>query len=379
MTKSKEKITNARKAAKEETVQATLGRGLRPAPQRNVFSRISLKLVAIIFAILILGVFVFKIGKSPKSQIQIKSQAEKFHVGFQLQKTDRQKASQLLEKLQLPQNVLSGFDFILDSTSSAGLAWAAPINLDVDLKKDSVNFSGNSQVSLQSASLKSPSGYKMPKDTSLAIYAPNLQGMFLKNLKISPDLKSWLDANVKTQNGQFLTVSNSQNIFAFILSESGDSRMSEDQRTTAERPWESIPSQKPDFDALSKIQFPQSNDSAYKEETTEDITIHLVKLDQKEDKTISIFQINNYIFMATNQDAAINIIKIQKGQTDYINFPKTESNVSFALYIKENEGTNESTFESITNQTAEVQKYLKGTKEALLTINGKKITGYVNF
>ena len=135
----------------------------------------------------------------------------------------------------------------------------------------------------------------------------------------------------------------------------------------------------PDFETLSKFDLSETDESSYVEETSDDVTIHLVRYDLKNEKTLAIFSLHDKVFITSSLDTAKSTIKIQKGEDEHMVFPQTDTNVSLALFTRQNDQTSDESFILLTNQSPALQKYLKGTKETFLVVNGRDIYGYINY
>lgn len=356
MPRKKQNKDKTEKAQGAQGLKADSIADLRPVPQENVFRKISLKLVFALILVAALGVLFIKNSAKTPSQLKIYSQNDKFKVEFQLTQKDQKNASEFLEKIQASQEVLKGINFALDSTSSAKLAWASPIIIDLSFGKNTINLKGESKTPLSEADLTAPA-FRLPKDTSLAVYGTSLTRQALEKLVLPQYLADWTSANLQTDQGEYLVVNGPQDDFTTSIATKNQ----------------------PDFESLSKFDLDQTDESSYIEETSDDVTIHLVRYDLKNEKTLAIFALNDRVYTTSSLDNAKNMIKIQKGEDEHMVFPKTDSNVSLAIYAKQNEQTGDESYMQLTNQSPALQKYLKGTKDVFLAISGREIYGYINY
>lgn len=255
-----------------------------------------------------------------------------------------------MQKIQANQDIQKGVEFQLDATSSAKLAFAAPITIKTKFQKDAITFQGESQIPIISGNLTSPSGFGLPQDTNMVIYQKDLVQNLASKLQLQKTLADYLSQNFKSQDGQMLIFYGEKNDFILVVK----------------------PIQIPDLHELETIL-----KSSYKKETEGEVDIHILKI--SDEQSLSFFQLNDHLYMTSTLDGAKNMIKIQNSQAASLKFPPINSNISFAFFVHEGELTNEQAFAYITNLSPTVQKYAKGAKEGLLVIRDKQISGYINF
>ena len=307
------------------------------APENASKFTFGAKLLLGFLAFILLGFFLIY-GDNPQSRLTISSQDYKFKLEAKIAPKDEQNLQKFLEKLKIPKNTSHGFEFELDSTSSAKLAFASPVVLDFSAAKDSISFSGASHLPIVDAQLADPSGFRLPKDTTLAVYAKDLLPLILKNVSAG--------LNLNAQNGQFLV------IFAgddFFLSFKVDQI---------------------DFTRLQEL-------GQYKQETSGETNIHLVKIPN--DKTLAFFQDTGRAYVASSLEGAREIIAINQADTPHLNFPKTKGDVSLAIFAKYSDASSANNLEIFSPDAKALAPYLKEIKEALLVFSAEKIYGYVDF
>lgn len=341
---------------------------LRAVPQGSAFKKFKFnpKVILALVVILIMAIILVKNQNKSPSQIKILAQKDKFKIDFLLLGKDQGNMRTIVEKLELPQSLLKGTEFTLDSTSSAKLAFASPINLDVQSSGDGLSFSGNSQIPLVDANLIPTSGFKIPANTNLAIYGKDFKYLLKKNFTLPPEFTTWVDENLNAKQGQYLTVFGEKNDFSLSFRE-----------------------QKPlDFTKLQEIKTSDLGEPLYKQETDGSINIHLFRvrekqalssaLPQKEEVTFAFFEIGEFAHIASSFDSAKAMLAVQRGESPYLNFPKTEKNVSLVIYARNNQETSPESLSIVATGYENISRYFGKIKEGLLVLNAKKISGYVN-
>lgn len=323
--------------------------GLRPVPAQSVFKKWP------ILALIILGLVIFLLQNRPQSRLEISAHQDKFKVEFDLKEKDRARAEEFLGKFQLPQSVLAGQEFELDSTSAAKLAFASPVALDLNFTENSVTFSGESHIPLIEANLTPLQAFKLPASTYLAVFGRDF-GQILKKHFSLPQLDFWIDQNITSEGGQYLTLFTPDANFAI-----------------------SFKAQKPlDTAALEQIAAEVGQD-AYKQESADDTLIHLVKSSQKDGATLAIFEMGEWVYATTSLESAKQLIAVQKGDAPFINFPKTSQSVSLVIFFKKTENLNSESISQITTNSQKLTNYLENIREALIMLSGNQISGYVDF
>lgn len=329
--------------------------GLRPVPPESVFKK--LKRISNFFwiaaAVLIVFLFILKSQDRAKSQIRIFSDKDKFKIDFNLEKNDRASANLFLEKLGAAQSILdSGAQFSLDNTSSAKLAFAAPIKLDLKFKENSISFSGQSHIPFQKNTFSPTTAFKIPTGANLVLFGQDFKSI-ITNEQLSKELRDWINDNLNSQSGQYLITSGDNFALSF-----------KPQKQLA-------------FDKLSDVK--SDDEPLYREDTVSDTVIHLVRASPKEEATWAIYQIGDWATVASSPDSAKNMISVQRGEAPYINFPKTDESISLAIYYRKGEGLAEGSLSQVTTNSQKLTKYLESTKEVFIMLNREKISGYVDF
>lgn len=337
---------------------AASAEGLRLVPRESVFKKFKLRAQFLwpAVALAVLGLVIFVLQNKPQSQLQIKAHQDKFKIEFSPEGKDRAKAERFLAKLALPQSVLEGQEFELDSTSAARLAFASPVTLKLTIKDEQISFSGASRIPLEAANLTPSSTFKLPSSTHLAIYGRDLSQILKKHFGTMQPLDVWIDQNLTAVQDQYLTLFTPEANFAL-----------------------SFKSQKPlDWESLAQIKT-EDGQPSYKQEFTGDIVIHLVRVPGAELATLAIFEIDQWVHMTTSLESARQLLAVQQGNAPYVNFPKTSQNVSFIIYFKKTETLKADSLSRIVTNSQKFSKYIENIKEAFIMLDHREISGYIDF
>lgn len=295
-----------------------------------------------IATVVVLSFFLFRGQNTQSSQLTLTAQQNKFKIDFKVLKKDDANISKFLQKLQISKELLGGAQFELDSTSSAKLAFAAPVVINTKAEEDRLTLKGTTETPLLNSSLSSPSGTKLPPTTSVALYSKDLNPRILKNANIPKEVIDWMQQNFKSEPGQYLVIFNKNNDFYIST-----------------KPQNTV-----NFANLQKL-------SPYKQEVENSINIHLSNL--------AFFQIGEWVYTTNSLQNAKEIIAIQNGQAPHVNFPKTDNEVSLAIFLRGNTEVEPGTLSMLVENGQSLEKYLKNIKEALFVVSGKNISGYIDF
>ena len=224
----------------------------------------------------------------------------------------------VLEKLGLPQSVAKGVEFELDATSSAKLTFATPVKANLNILPGKIAFKGKVNTSfLQDQEAKS---IKIPTSTNLAVFSGNLIAFIKSRLILSQEFSAWLSKNLASDQGQYLVVFGPNSDFTLIFKNPNI-----------------------DFLALKDINDPQSDESAYKEELTDNIKLYLFKLPQSlngEDLTCVFFQEGDLIYFTSSYEAAQELINTLKSQTPSLDFPPKDTPLASLIILFKNNDQN---------------------------------------
>lgn len=311
------------------------------------------KIVFGIFFLIILGAVFWT--QRPSSQIILTAHNNKFNVNFQISARDKTSAANFLEQVNLPQNILEGAQFELDSTSSARLAHITPVTIDLDFTKERLNFRSKTAGVLSHAAVSPIANLQIPASTSLAILAPDFGNLIKKRFAMPSDFQAWFDQSLTSESGQYL----------IVFGESGDFALA------------TKPSNPPDFATLAA-----QSDEFYKEESDANLLFHLVKLPQGEKKeiTLTFFEQGPFLFMASSRAAAQELANVQKGTSPPLNFwPEKEKTISAALFWQSSKSTSQDSLSFLLDEDTRLAAALAKIREARLILKDRQFWGYLDF
>jgi len=323
-----------------------------PAGRAKIFLGAS-----VIFLLVFLISLKTKSTGSAPDLITLEAKENKFHVSFNFSKNGEDNFIQILEKLNLPQNTKEGFTFGLDSTTSARLAFASPIRANLDIKQDMVNFEGEST--------KNPTqnqflvhNLRIPKTSNLMVAASNFKD-FVKSKTTSVQLTDWLDENLNSQP-QYLIIFNKNADFAIIFGN------------------ENI-----DYEDLKEVQV--LGEPIYYNESNQDTDFHIIKIPEIEEQkplTFTIFTKDGITFLVSSYEAAQELLNIQKGNGEAIEFPnlRNDQNISLAiLYLNSNESPAEDNFFKLLFDTKpQFENLLKKISRLEFTLKSNRFSGLIS-
>ena len=282
-------------------------------PPVGRFLSLSLTLLFLIFiAVLVI------IQNKNTSQVTLIANENEFKLNFDITNNDQSEFLKVLEKLGLPQSVAKGVEFELDATSSAKLTFATPVKANLNILPGKIAFKGKVNTSfLQDQEAKS---IKIPTSTNLAVFSGNLIAFIKSRLILSQEFSAWLSKNLASDQGQYLVVFGPNSDFTLIFKNPNI-----------------------DFLALKDIKNPQSDESAYKEELTDNIKLYLFKLPQSlngEDLTCVFFQEGDLIYFTSSYEAAQELINTLKSQTPSLDFPPKDTPLASLIILFKNNDQN---------------------------------------
>ena len=247
------------------------------------------------------------------SQITLTADQNKFKLNFNLTNQDLIKFSKVLDKLNLSQSVKDGIEFELDATSSAKLAFTAPIKANLNILPEKIIFQG--EVDKSFLSDQEAESIKIPAATNLVVFGNNVAEFVRSRLNLPDQFSDWFSKNLISAQGQYFIVFGPNSDFALVFKNPST-----------------------DIDGLKNIKDVKSNQFLYMEESIENIKLYLLKLPEsldEEDLTVAFFQEGDWTFFASSHEAAQELVKIQKSQRPSINFPlKNNSLISLILLYR---------------------------------------------
>ncbi|OGD87976.1 hypothetical protein A3D81_00045 [Candidatus Curtissbacteria bacterium RIFCSPHIGHO2_02_FULL_40_17] len=312
-------------------------------------------LILTIFVILLLVIFVISSKfTNAGTGLEITPIGNKFRLNFQIPKNDQENFSRTLSQLNLPQEVKEGVEFELDATSSAALAFASPINAKLNFKTKQVKIKGLTNST--SPVLFLPESFKLPQSTKLAIFAPDIKNFLDSQVNIPPELTSFIN-NLFSQRGQLLAFYN-DNDFLMITK-----------------------ANQVNFDDLSNLKIPKEEEFYKREQIEESFETHLLKLPQKTESqksTLSIFQLGQWIFIASSQEAARKFIQVQKFEKGAIEFPKSKQATLVVLIKNPDIDTASSLGQILLSSKKDWLNIFSNIQELEFVLKGNVFSGLIN-
>lgn len=289
--------------------------------------------------------------KSP-NVITLTSVQNKFKVEFAIAENQMADAAHILEKLGLAQNFLRGFEFELDSTSSAKLAFASPITTQVKFTGNTVLAKGKTKKSLASDHQVN-TGLKIPKDTQIGVFTKDFNKIVYQYLE-TEKLRQWFAKNAASY-GQHLIIFGREN-FAIIIPKSDS------------------------LDLNSLVEAIPSEGERYKQEIFEvggtSIGLHSIKLAPgRQHQLLTIFELGDFLYLTTSPAAARDLINSQLGNAPSVNFATKPKTASFFAFFTRVEGAEIPQVDVVF--PSQLAKYLESVKKANLEVTGEDFSGYL--
>lgn len=253
---------------------------------------LGLIIASIVFLLVVIAV---SPKKSLLSTFKITASQNRFYVGFDISKKDSADFQKLLEKLSAPESISKGLEFELDSTPSAMLSFAVPVEGTLDPSPNSLIISGNLTRPETSETYVFQS-FSFPQDLNFALSSANLQEAAKIYLDLPPEIAGSVAQN-SAVGPQYLVVFPNSSVYIFKTGT---------------------------FDVASV-----KNQREYKEETIDNIKVYLLA-------QVSIFEIGEWTYIASNLDAAKSVVSTQKDPENTINFPNIEKG-NFAMLFASSE------------------------------------------
>lgn len=305
-------------------------------------------------ALLLAAALIFQIQNQKKTtQAKIEAFEDYFKVSFDIAQKDQDKAQKTLELLNLPSHILRGFDFELDSTSSARLAFASPVVIDFTRQDKKLEFRGRIN-SPTTSDLPVNSNLKIPKNTKVGIFSRDFKRFAQKFLQ-DQDLTDWYNQNFSA-SGQYLITFGDQDQFTVIAQKSE-------------------PVSFADLQTLST----SDQDQAYKQESFEldsgkTIDLHILK------SSSTFFQLGESLYFASSPKAAKDFLNAQVGNVPSISFWDTKvQDVSLAAFWQKQESSSAEDLDLILGSGHNISKYLQNIERFTAIQKDGKFEGSVRF
>jgi hypothetical protein len=258
------------------------------------------KLIPLLSLFIFLTLFLVLLIKLDRdSTISLNSFENKFKVNFNIEKSDQKAFEQVLTALNLPTITKEGFEFELDSTTSAKLAFSLPAQAEIDFEGKEIEFEGEAKTPFLQTHVMED--IRLPKDTQLAIFAGNLVDFASAKSQADESLSSWLREN--SSEGQYFAVFSHEPSYVFVAK-----------------------SKNADFEKLKQI----SKQDNYKQQEAEGTTYHLLKVGKQSGQTIALFERTPYLFLVSSLNTA-KAVSASLNSKDSYNFKAPQEPVNIFL------------------------------------------------
>lgn len=272
-------------------------------------------------------IFLLVIRDTKRSTLVLDAKENKFTLNFNLKPQDQKNLIKILENLNLPQDIATEFSFELDATTSASLTYLTPIKSKINIKDNSISFSGTTSHSIFS-NKGQLQPIKVPKNANLIVYAQNLSDFVIARNSLPADAASWINDNFPKGAHSYLIVFGPNANYSLITKK-----------------------EHPNIETLKKNNTKNSQ-NVYKVETRDDLTYHLINLDSIENEisqTLTFFEFENWQILASSRDGAFTIADSLKSKSPAFDFP-LDGNLNNADFMVLFKNTEEFTFsESFSN------------------------------
>lgn len=296
------------------------------------------------------------------SRLIIDSKQNEFTLDFRIDKKKTAEFEKFLEKLDIPYQVENGLSFTLDATSSSYLGLSTPIEIDLDITPNKIGFSGSG---VRSVFLKgqTPRQIRIPQNTNLAMFAPDLSGFVTSRLDFAPEVKNIFENTVKNDSGHYLIIFGSKPSLGLFFNK-----------------------EEFNFNSFKEVPQEASSEANEKEDQDNVTKFYLLAPDNNQNSDVGVFfDLGTHKVFASSISAAKEIIDAQNTST--LMFPKSkETNASFLLDFKAHDNQSLSddfiTFAfhkgiGFTGGLEKMKSSLSKIKEASVTLKGDTFSGLI--
>lgn len=278
---------------------------------------------------------------SPVSTFQVTPHKNQFDLSFSLTKSDQPQFQKAQEALKLPSSIQKGATFELDSTSSAKLAYAAPIKGHFSFVAKTVNFSGNIEHAAVPANLVFQS-FNLPQSLNFALTGASLTDMAQDYLALPENIADAVvsdsspDAQVVASFGQEPNI-----VYIF---KTGNF----------------------DITALKDL----AGDEQYKQESQDGVTLYILK-------NVTAFEIGDFSYITSNLDSAKAVIAAIKNK-NHTRFPTEKEGIVSLLYLNTDKNpVPQSLLTKIFNSPKKVPTFLKNISRLTFNLKDRSFTGSI--
>lgn len=313
--------------------------------------------IAIIITVIFSLYLLLRSNKSQFSSINITPAQNKFKVSFEIINKDQENLPKFLQKLKISSKISQGFEFELDSTSSAKLAFSSPVVSRINFEGNKVKFWGATTQLLFNQKVNLNKNLKLPPTLSIVIFANDLIPQASTTIKLSAPLENWLNENFP-RNGQYLL------IFA-----------SNDVALIATR------SQSIDFTTLESQKVAGQQQSPLKQEVQDNRTFYLLKVPDSanNETTLTFFESADFVAISTSKDVANQFLDLQQGNSASLEIEPGPNNTALSLmiFLQNNDGRLPEAVTKILDDDQKSQNFVKNVKGAKLTLIDNNFQGYI--
>lgn len=146
-----------------------------------------------------------KFKNQNKDFLTVTSEKNKFKINFQIEPKNQDDFDAILHSLNFPQSVKNGVEFELDSSTSARLAFFAPVKSSIKFDKHKVSLEGTLDYAPTSANIR-PKPLKVPSSTTFIVFAKDLRTYLKKQFDIGDVEQKLFDDNLTNFDGQYLII-----------------------------------------------------------------------------------------------------------------------------------------------------------------------------
>lgn len=319
-------------------------------------------ILAIVFGLLIASAAVALFLSSQKDnsiKLVFTSEGPSFKANFILPDKSRNDFEQVLDSINLPGAILNGVEFELESTASSSLAFALPVEADLEIKEKEIRYSGfHSYPQLGKIDLET---VKLPVSTNLAVFSQSANDFIKDSFNMPLEFSSWLEDNLNSSGGYYLSVFGMDSSVIVIFKQG-----------------------KIDFDWLTNLEFENVETPSYKREKFADETdVHFVKLNDSKNLSAAIFEKDGWVYLIFSEESPQEVIGFYlEKHGDFIEFPKIdEKSASFIIWFR-NTGNYTATrefYRLLFGQNLENVNTLEKIDEAQFLLLGNTFSGLIKF
>jgi len=319
-------------------------------------------ILAIVFGFLIVSVAAALFLSSQKDnsiKLVFTSEGSRFKANFILPDKSRNDFEYVLDSINIPRTILNGVAFELESTASSSLAFALPVEADLEIKEKEIRYFGfhnypqSRKIDLETV--------KLPASANLAVFSQSAVNFIKDSFNIPLEFSSWLEDNLNSSGGYYLSVFGMDSSVIVIF-----------------KP------EKIDFGRLGNLEFENTVTPSYKREKfANDTDVHFVKLNSSKNLSAAIFEKDGWAYLIFSEESpqeAIDFYLQKPG--DFIEFPNIdEKSASFIIWFR-NTGNYTATrefYRLLFGQNLENVNTLEKIDEARFFLLGNTFSGLIKF